>query len=114
MLFGVKANVGSNPTVTASENPRETGGFLHSQELRGAFLVHISRHSNHGEMRTPTHKARRWSQQGRQDPSLRRRKLHLGQPLDGFGSHPAPFLVQGHPQLRGQDIAAHMESHFSP
>ena len=42
MLFGVKANVGSNPTVTANENPRETGGFLHSQPLRGAFLVHFS------------------------------------------------------------------------
>ena len=35
MLFGVKANVGSNPTVTATENPRETGGFLH---LQGLFL----------------------------------------------------------------------------
>jgi len=41
-LFGVKANVGSNPTVTAKENPRETGGFLHFQGLRGAFLVHSS------------------------------------------------------------------------
>lgn len=35
----------SHTTVTAKENPRETGGFLHSQELRGAFLVHIS--NNH-------------------------------------------------------------------
>jgi hypothetical protein len=43
MLFGVKANVGSNPTVTANENPRETGGFLHSQEPCGAFLVQISK-----------------------------------------------------------------------
>jgi len=34
--------MGSNPTVTAKENPRETGGFLHSQGLRGAFLVHFS------------------------------------------------------------------------
>ena len=34
--------MGSNPTVTASENPRETGGFLHSLGLRGAFLVHCS------------------------------------------------------------------------
>lgn len=50
MLFGVKANVGSNPTVTANENPRETGGFLHSQPLRGALLVHISKNRSHIEV----------------------------------------------------------------
>ena len=42
MLFGVKANVGSNPTVTANENPRETGGFLHSR----AFVKLSGRHNN--------------------------------------------------------------------
>ncbi len=51
MLFGVKANVGSNPTVTASENPRESGGFLHSQGPRGAFVVNgkavLGRVKNH-------------------------------------------------------------------
>jgi hypothetical protein len=39
MLFGVKANVGSNPTVTAKENPRETGGFLHSPSSSLAALM---------------------------------------------------------------------------
>lgn len=38
-----RRTMGSNPTVTAKENPRETGGFLHSQTLRGAFLMHFSR-----------------------------------------------------------------------
>lgn len=33
----------SNPTVTAKENPRETGGFLHFQFLRGAFVVRPAR-----------------------------------------------------------------------
>jgi hypothetical protein len=52
MLFGVKANVGSNPTVTAKENPRESGGFLHSQGLRGAFVVHIPEDRGHNEVLT--------------------------------------------------------------
>jgi hypothetical protein len=30
---------GSNPTVSANENPRETGGLLHPHDTRGAFLV---------------------------------------------------------------------------
>jgi hypothetical protein len=65
----VKANVGSNPTVTAMENPREAGGFLHSRELRGAFLVHFSRTAAGNGM--PMHAGEPWrlSPRRRQDPS---------------------------------------------
>jgi len=40
--------MGSNPTVTANENPRETGGFLHPQGIRGAFLMHILKNYGRG------------------------------------------------------------------
>lgn len=35
------AEMGSNPTVTASENPRLPGGFLHVWGVCGAVLVRI-------------------------------------------------------------------------
>lgn len=42
-LATIGAGEVSNPTVTAKENPGETGGFLHFQFLRGAFVVRPAR-----------------------------------------------------------------------
>jgi hypothetical protein len=69
MLFGVKANVGSNPTVTANENPRETGGFLHSKGLRGAFMVHYFEDCRRNGMPMHAREPRRLSMRGLRDPS---------------------------------------------
>jgi hypothetical protein len=42
----------SNPTVTAKENPRKSGGFLHYHGLRGAFVVHIPKNLGHNQVLT--------------------------------------------------------------
>lgn len=40
-MCGGNSTVGSNPTGTATENPRSRGGFLVSGSARGASLVQI-------------------------------------------------------------------------
>ncbi len=45
-MCGGNSTVGSNPTGTATENPRSRGGFLASEGARGASLVQIVRRTS--------------------------------------------------------------------
>jgi hypothetical protein len=96
MLFGVKANVGSNPTVTARRKPPGNRGF---SAFSGSFVVHL------------------WCTFRNSRPSTSRlRPLRRTHPkFQTSGSRRgSPVLVQGDAELGRPDSATYPSNGFFP